>query len=105
MVGLATALTHKVTAEGGAITWDTPVDLNGTLSQTFLDQIKALGAAFSLTAALHLRAPRSKKVDRPAAVRYSIYAGWSSPVARWAHNPKVADSNPAPATNQINNLR
>jgi hypothetical protein len=27
-------------------------------------------------------------------------AGWSSPVARWAHNPKVAGSNPAPATNQ-----
>ena len=26
-------------------------------------------------------------------------AGWSSPVARWAHNPKVAGSNPAPATN------
>src|SRR4026207_2270530 len=28
-----------------------------------------------------------------------IDAGWSSPVARWAHNPKVAGSNPAPATN------
>jgi hypothetical protein len=27
-------------------------------------------------------------------------AGWSSPVARWAHNPKVAGSNPAPATNR-----
>src|SRR5699024_8505663 len=25
-------------------------------------------------------------------------AGWSSSVARWAHNPKVAGSNPAPAT-------
>jgi hypothetical protein len=25
-------------------------------------------------------------------------AGWSSPVARWAHNPKVAGSNPVPAT-------
>ena len=25
-------------------------------------------------------------------------AGWSSPVARWAHNPKVVGSNPAPAT-------
>ena len=29
-----------------------------------------------------------------------IIAGWSSPVARWAHNPKVAGSNPAPATNE-----
>ena len=29
--------------------------------------------------------------------KHSI-AGWSSPVARWAHNPKVVGSNPAPAT-------
>src|SRR6185436_8538230 len=29
-------------------------------------------------------------------------AGWSSLVARWAHNPKVAGSNPAPATNLAN---
>ena len=28
----------------------------------------------------------------------SFDAGWSSLVARWAHNPKVAGSNPAPAT-------
>jgi hypothetical protein len=28
-------------------------------------------------------------------------AGWSSLVARWAHNPKVAGSNPAPATNLL----
>ncbi len=25
-------------------------------------------------------------------------AGWSSPVARWAHNPKVVSSNLTPAT-------
>ena len=25
-------------------------------------------------------------------------AGWSSSVARWAHNPEVAGSNPVPAT-------
>jgi hypothetical protein len=30
--------------------------------------------------------------------RYPGDAGWSSPVARWAHNPEVAGSNPAPAT-------
>ena len=29
---------------------------------------------------------------------YNVCAGWSSQVARWAHNPKVAGSNPAPAT-------
>ena len=32
-------------------------------------------------------------------------AGWSSPVARWAHNPKVAGSNPAPATILSEGLR
>jgi hypothetical protein len=35
---------------------------------------------------------------------FSIYqpdAGWSSLVARRAHNPKVVGSNPAPATNII----
>ena len=33
-----------------------------------------------------------------------INAGWSSLVARQAHNLKVAGSNPAPATNKINDL-
>src|ERR1035438_8493990 len=33
-----------------------------------------------------------------AIIRYDAFAGWSSLVARWAHNPKVAGSNPAPAT-------
>ena len=28
-------------------------------------------------------------------------AGWSSPVARWAHNPEVVGSNPTPATKII----
>jgi hypothetical protein len=27
-------------------------------------------------------------------------AGWSSSVARWAHNPEVAGSNPVPATRE-----
>ncbi len=31
----------------------------------------------------------------------STDAGWSSLVARRAHNPKVAGSNPAPATKEI----
>ena len=31
-------------------------------------------------------------------------AGWSSPVARQAHNLKVVGSNPTPATNNINGL-
>ena len=32
-------------------------------------------------------------------LRHLCYiAGWSSSVARWAHNPKVVGSNPTPAT-------
>jgi hypothetical protein len=33
-----------------------------------------------------------------------LAAGWSSPVARQAHNLKAAGSNPAPATKNINGL-
>ena len=29
-----------------------------------------------------------------------MIAGWSSLVARWAHNPKVGGSNPLPATEE-----
>ena len=39
-----------------------------------------------------------KVIGRTAAIEYTFNAGWSSLVARWAHNPKVAGSNPAPAT-------
>jgi hypothetical protein len=38
---------------------------------------------------------RMKRAGSPA----RLIAGWSSPVARQAHNLKVAGSNPAPATN------
>ena len=31
-------------------------------------------------------------------IEYALIAGWSSLVARRAHNPKVVGSNPAPAT-------
>src|SRR5579871_1265613 len=46
-----------------------------------------------------------RDIDRAHAVRYDVNAGWSSLVARWAHNPKVGGSNPPPATNQISRLR
>ncbi len=36
----------------------------------------------------------------PVGSRSCDTAGWSSPVARWAHNPKVVGSNPTPATNR-----
>src|SRR5436305_8070234 len=34
---------------------------------------------------------------------YDRTAGWSSLVARWAHNPKVGGSNPPPATKLFEN--
>ena len=42
----------------------------------------------------------------PTAVSSLLFgAGWSSPVARQAHNLKVAGSNHAPATNDIKGLK
>ena len=43
-----------------------------------------------------------KVLASPANCLYTVSqvdAGWSSLVARRAHNPKVVGSNPAPATN------
>jgi hypothetical protein len=37
--------TKKMLDAGGAVTWDIPVELNGTISQAFLDQLAALKAA------------------------------------------------------------
>jgi hypothetical protein len=44
---------------------------------------------------------------RQAVLNNYIVAGWSSSVARRAHNPKVAGSNPAPAiiVNWLNPMR
>ena len=44
------------------------------------------------------RLPRGYKFDDVEAIVYDRSAGWSSLVARWAHNPKVGGSNPPPAT-------
>ena len=41
------------------------------------------------------------KPHKKGALSESIDAGWSSLVARRAHNPKVVGSNPAPATNSM----
>jgi hypothetical protein len=32
---------------------------------------------------------------------FTADAGWSSSVARWAHNPEVTGSNPVPATTKV----
>ena len=44
-------------------------------------------------------------VDRCTVHCYDRSAGWSSLVARWAHNPKVGGSNPPPATNLLKQLQ
>jgi hypothetical protein len=38
------------------------------------------------------------RFDDVEVIVYDRSAGWSSLVARWAHNPKVGGSNPPPAT-------
>src|SRR5580765_9021728 len=49
--------------------------------------------------ASRLRMLIPSRFDRILTSCYSRNAGWSSLVARWAHNPKVGGSNPPPATN------
>jgi hypothetical protein len=43
-------------------------------------------------------AERGRRFDDVECIVYDQSAGWSSLVARWAHNPKVGGSNPPPAT-------
>ena len=49
--------------------------------------------------------PLLRLFDRRCRKRYYRSAGWSSLVARWAHNPKVGGSNPPPATNKFSHHR
>lgn len=37
--------TKQVTDFGGAVTWDVPIQLNGTISEPFLEQLRAVGKA------------------------------------------------------------
>ena len=41
---------------------------------------------------------RSSALEEHVLIILVDIAGWSSQAARWAHNPKVVGSNPAPAT-------
>ena len=47
------------------------------------------------------RPQRNRSFDLRCTRRYHQSAGWSSLVARWAHNPKVGGSNPPPATKSL----
>src|SRR5688572_9046235 len=60
----------------------------------------AAGAAERIRTHSHVFEFRPRRSKAPRIVRW-LGAGWSSPVARQAHNLKVAGSNPAPATNAI----
>jgi hypothetical protein len=40
------AYTKKIRDVGGSVTWDVPVEIDGTITQPFLDQLGALGKAF-----------------------------------------------------------
>ena len=55
---------------------------------------------------LHLKVWESKSLPGLLALQYfkKHDAGWSSPVARQAHNLKVVGSNPTPATKYINKI-
>jgi hypothetical protein len=45
-----------------------------------------------------------QRASPPGGAVFVFDAGWSSPVARQAHNLKVVGSNPTPATKEINDL-
>lgn len=40
------AFTKKIVDVGGSVTWDVPVELDGTIAQPFLDQLSAVNKAF-----------------------------------------------------------
>ncbi|VXB59333.1 hypothetical protein PSEUDO8O_170001 [Pseudomonas sp. 8O] len=53
---------------------------------------------FCLPGRLVFSIKRKKPIDNTLSLSRMAAAGWSSLVARRAHNPKVVGSNPAPAT-------
>src|ERR1700685_231094 len=62
-------------------------------------------AAFKFPRTTNARDPKRREFDAERSDCYHSIAGWSSLVARWAHNPKVGGSNPPPATKGIISLR
>src|SRR5579871_1727431 len=73
-------------------------------SSTAAGRWNAQGFRIRLLVLLHPARRRSTKFDAHPSGCYHRTAGWSSLVARWAHNPKVGGSNPPPATNICNHL-
>ena len=69
---------------------------HGTVSQDTGESVAARPAQHKTHTFPHTA--RRRRTRTPSGV-HAFGAGWSSPVARQAHNLKVAGSNPAPATN------
>ena len=78
----------------------TPGDPGGDLRARVGAVRAPVGRGAAAPVAVHVQAPAQICAGRRrrSAILCGSVAGWSSLVARWAHNPKVAGSNPAPAT-------
>jgi hypothetical protein len=79
-------------------------------ARTFRNRFNAAGKHRKIKARTGLARPRARRYIPPSfrteglqakatAAKGDVGAGWSSPVARQAHNLKVVGSNPAPAPN------
>ena len=79
-------------------TWRAPLALCPAVTRTtHRDPLELRGATVGTRPRLAVFVDRVG--SRMLASRVVVdVAGWSSPVARWAHNPKVGGSNPPPAT-------
>src|SRR5262249_34704645 len=86
-VGGEVVFGFRLSALGSWLVWLSAPEAFGSRLLDHFDQFYCVGSLARCCAALR----RSVTIRVPD-------AGWSSPVARWAHNPKVAGSNPAPAT-------
>src|SRR3984885_2328388 len=76
-----------------------------SLFRTDLGWSRASKRRFQVPRITNARDPKRREFDAERSDCYHSIAGWSSLVARWAHNPKVGGSNPPPATNAIIRLR
>ena len=63
------------------------------------------GSDTTITKRATTTAKHANPANQPSAHNHQFNAGWSSPVARQAHNLKVVGSNPTPATNVSNEIK
>ena len=82
----AIGYTRKVREAGAAVTWDVPVQMNGTISQPFVDQLTALGKALATNSsrifARPTRSPISCAASRTATSPMSKVASIPSRISR-----------------------